>query len=274
MIRTLRRKAQELKAHLVRLTRGNKFVWNGIYADFHTIPEPSIAFNSQIWLSFLRGELTHHRDAFIRTGSLDKSSPGHDLLALTTALMLQKDLSTKKNISILDIGGGAGISYLHVLNALPQKYRASVSYTVYETENVCTLGKELFKDDRFSISFTSTLPDRDTSSFDIIYISTALQYFSDYKAILDHCRKSAARCILFTRLSAGEHIPSFATAQTNLKGHTIPYWFLSLQEIVGQLSAYDLVYDEKIPNIYSMDNFPPSHRLPYLRNLLFTRNAQ
>ena len=109
---------------------------------------------------------------------------------------------------------------------------------------------------------------------DIVYANSVLPYIEDYAALLKKLAGLGARYLLVARLAGGSY-PTYATRQLNLKGQVLPYWFHNTEEIKGILrsSGYALAYEGLTGPEYDQRNFPASHRVGRMRNLLFRRQA-
>ena len=235
-------------------------VWKGVYPSFNAIPASARAesFDDPSALQAAYLSANDQRRRYQRSGVVVSKSE-HSLLAFLAANILHKD----RPLSILDIGGGMGTAYLDLSASGSVR---SIRYQVMERPSVCEWGKKLWSDDE--ISFVSDWSEVKASP-DIIHISTALQYFTDYREVIRHAKASGAAYVLFTRLSAG-NIPTFATVQRNMLGGLLPYWFLSLKELLGLMQPeYEKVYEGRMRNYYDMSNFPDTHRLADFVHLLF-----
>jgi putative methyltransferase (TIGR04325 family) len=143
---------------------------------------------------------------------------------------------------------------------------------VIENEAVCLVGRRLYGPDD-TITFMSALPG-DIPALDIVHCRSALQYVDDYQALLRRLLRYRPRFALFLELAAG-NIPTYATAQLNLRGSVIACWFHSLDEIVG------IARDEGYAPLVRMPSgrflpaaaVPPSHRLERPSTVLFGRVA-
>ena len=172
----------------------------------------------------------------------------------------------RNGIRIVDFGGGMGNAYIHLLRnsvAIPD-----VEYHIVEIESVCNAGRDLFKSDP-RVHFHSSLP-AGLTGVDIVYICSALQYIEDYPGLLNALCSYRSKYFLFVKLSAGD-IPTYATAQKNLPGTVVPYWFVNLEEIERIMTGngYGLIYRCLLDREYDQGNFPPEYRLGRACNLLF-----
>jgi putative methyltransferase (TIGR04325 family) len=151
-----------------------------------------------------------------------------------------------------------GRAYLQLKRTLP----TAPTYMIVETAAVCARGRELVPD----ITFVDRLPD--VANPDIVYVRTSLQYLEDPLGTLRRLFTYGPRFVLLADTSAGE-IPTFATAQLNIRGSVIPCWFLSIDAIVDAAAGYELLMrvkgNRKLPRMA----VPSGYRLDRTVDLLF-----
>jgi putative methyltransferase (TIGR04325 family) len=236
--------------------------WEGIYAHFREVPTRGEGFNSAYWVEHSRQRT---EDEMSRVPS-DRSNifqvDGQSaFLALIASVAVRRD----QKLRIMDFGGGMGVGYFHLsrILAVPD----SVEYTVVETPSICNVARLLFKNDR-AIQFVTELPSQ--SRFDIVYLNSSLQYVEDYQHLIRQLAKYEPNYFLFVRLSAGD-IATYATAQLNVRGSRIPYWFLNIKEVVSIMDSlgYSLAFKTLGQEDFNQENFPPTYRLGRPCNLMF-----
>jgi putative methyltransferase (TIGR04325 family) len=176
----------------------------------------------------------------------------------------------RDRLQVLDFGGGVGQAFVHLISTW--RGRAAVVYHVVDLEGMCAAGRMLFANDS-RITFHTRLPDL-TGGIDIVYASAVLPYMDDYAATLRDLAALGAPYVLLTRLAAGA-FPTYAARQLNLTGQQLGYWFLNVQEIVDVMAAsgYLLVHEGQSGPDYLQSNYPPSHRIGRMRNMLFVGNS-
>ena len=239
--------------------------WEGIYSNFREVPRSGQGFENSYWVQRSRLRTEAMISAACNGSSFHRQVRGqHGLLPLLVSMV---GLGRKK-VRVLDFGGGMGVSYFHVSQALPSA--DFVDYTIVETAPVCKSARELFPDDS-RVYFVDELPAPGVR-FDIVYLNSSLQYIEDYSGLLNHLAIYDPSYFLFVRLSAGAQ-PTYATAQMNVHGSQIPYWFVSLSEIVSIMSSlgYVLVFKSTSEDELNQENFPPSHRIGQPCNVLFRK---
>jgi putative methyltransferase (TIGR04325 family) len=238
-----------------------------VYRTFADVPTHGAGHEGEHWVGSTRA-YTHATMLAMAAGSaIEPLGEDHALLPLLVAATALQ----QRAIHVLDFGGGMGISFLHLRRAVSSAIR--VRYTVIETEPVCAAARGLYAmDDR--IAFVSELP-ASLEPVDIVYVRSALQYVEDYATLLRRLVSYGPRHVLLAALAAGD-IPTFASAQINLEGSVIPYWFHGVDGIAAILAeeGYGLVV--RTPSDYSFRHrmdVPRSHRLDRGVNLVFRRIA-
>ncbi len=244
-------------------TNLRKYTWKGVYLNWSDLPSDVRGFDSNRFVN----------DTFMMTKNrLSKKyskipaeiKDENALLPLLAAIMCHKQLKVR----ILDFGGGMGISYIHIRDAIPNG--SFLDYHIIEQEKMCMGGASLFCNDDH-IHFHTDLP-VDLSDIDIVYINSALQYINDYLSLLKKLSAYKPTYFLFVRLSAGD-VPTYITVQENVPDVRIPYYFFNVDEIVSIMGecGYQLIFKGALGKKYSMDNLPPENRLEYQSNLLFAK---
>ena len=165
----------------------------------------------------------------------------------------------KKKPSILDYGGGVGISYMVI------KDDFLVDYTVVEVEKICEAGQSIWKNE---VKFYSTT-NFEMDNLDILYIKTSLQYAQNWKSTLENLLSFSPKTIILTDTACG-NIPTFLTTQ-KWKGNDVLYWFISDKELIELVKnfGYKLVLNEPCTSINSQfTNIPDDHILKESLNLI------
>jgi putative methyltransferase (TIGR04325 family) len=249
-------------------------IWEGIYSSFSEIPSESNLKNSfytenekpETWCNILTQDAQILKNKTEKYKIIPKDVHGeHTLLPLLISLIFNKN----EKINILDFGGGLGNEYLMLNKSVVNIPK--IEYTIFEIEAVCKAGISFYKNDK-SIKFISELPN-EFPGLDILFIKTSLQYFENYTSILNQLCSYNSTYIFFVKLSAVE-IPSYVSAQVNMPGMLIPYWFISAAELIELLAkhGYSLIYKSAIDTKYYQDNFPELYQMGPTSNFLFKKN--
>lgn len=249
----------------IRNTLLSRPPWEGIYKHFRDVPSKGKGFESDIWLNEILKPTKYILSLYEKNGFIPVKEGDEATLLSVLASIIQRE---KRSIKILDFGGALGIAYLKLISRLPDP--KAVEYIIIETQRVCQLGIELFKEHGM-IKFSSLLPEK-INSLDIIYMSSVLQYIEDYPWLLGRFCSYQPSYFLFVK-TASDNIPTYATAQKNMKGSSLPYWFINIQELIKimQDNGYSLILKEALKWRYNQNNFPQKYRLKHAHNLLFAR---
>ena len=235
--------------------------WDGVYPRLRDVPADGSSYDDERRIGEMR-RFARSALAMQRAGT----DPGlwHDALAVLAGVIAAE----RGAVEVLDVGGALGTAYIHLLATLPSFVRIRVS--VIDQEKMCAAGRELFADDA-RITFDTSL-DGQRGAPDIVYANSVLPYVEDYAGFLRKFAALGARHLLIARLAGGSY-PTYATRQLNLAGQVLPYWFHNTEEVKGILrnSGYELAYEGLTGPDYDQRNFPASHRVGRMRNLLFRR---
>jgi putative methyltransferase (TIGR04325 family) len=163
-----------------------------------------------------------------------------------------------------------GVGYVHLKQSLVQNQ--SVEYYVLERPAICEEGSRLFRNDP-RICFLSSLP-KSIDNLDVIHLNSVLQYIDDYKALLTELAELHPKYFLFVRLSAGD-VPTYVSAQLNVRGSVIPYRFISINEILEVMSflGFSLLSKSASEEKFNQENFPERYRMQWACNLLFAADT-
>ena len=247
-------------------------IWQGIFEQFSDVPTVGDAFSGKHWAERSKQSLANCRgysqSSMMAPAPLDFSE---SLLATVVAL-LQAELHAPQ-LTILDFGGGLGITYSKVIASLAKK--DSIDFHVVERENICRLGQEVFREDS-QISFHQCMPTLESA--DLVHVGSALQYVEDWKSVITKLGDYGPRYWLFTDLPAGD-IPTYASGQRYYES-TIPCWFFNISDILSQMrkESFCLLFRSTFNGAilgvrqgYPQANFPEKYRLGHSCNLLFSR---
>ena len=240
------------------------YVWQGIYSGLREVPKHGSGFSGDKWLAMCERYLR-----WVKTrGESGSTIPGevagrHVLLPLVVAC-----IGGASPVRVLDFGGGLAIDY--VLLAQATGGAADAEFHIVESPALVGAGARLFESDR-RVHFHDRLP-TSLPPLDLVHISTALQYIDDYPALLTSLIAYRPRYVLMVDLPAGD-IPTFATAQVNVRGSVIPSWFFNAGEIIALVEAagYRVSFKAASEQQFDLGNFPVSHQLSRACHLLFSR---
>lgn len=243
----------------------SRSLWKGIYDSFDAVPCHGPGYEGDEWL------LPRAASTAALKKRLD-DAPGQTYPIESRYLLLPACIAglraSSTNLRILDFGGALGIAYLHLRTAASPL--DDCEYYVVDNLRSCEEGRRIFAGDP-RIHFRTDAAD--VPSADVIFMSGVLQYVPNYAEVLhDLTQRFAPKLLLLTLLPVG-HFETFASAQINLPGSSMPAWFFGREELEALLSGlgYCLVFRGRAELEFDMDEFPPSHRLDAMSNLVFAR---
>lgn len=252
--------------HWIRSRRQpSRSLWKGIHDHFRDVPREGPAYEGDEWIL---GRAAATTDLKRRVYGSPELAPAIDSRYLLLPACIATLRAAHRPIRILDFGGALGVGYLHLrATAGPLD---DCDYYVVDNDRSCEEGRRIFEGDpqiRF-LADASQVP-----AADVIFMSGVLQYISDYAGVLnDLTRRFEPALVLLTLMPVGE-FATFASAQVNLRGSTMPAWFFNLDELRGLMSGlgYRLVLRSRAELDFDMQDFPASHRLHAMANLVFAR---
>lgn len=130
-----------------------------------------------------------------------------------------------ENIRICDVGGGFGSQYINLLLSLKNNI---IQYTIIELPSVAKAGGVIYKNHE-EIKFVSQFPEP-TESFDIVNFGSSLQYFEQYKEVIETVCAYGASEIILTDLPMSD-LSSFVCAQINMENRVMPINVFNCNEI-------------------------------------------
>ena len=151
----------------------------------------------------------------------------------------------KRNIKILDYGGGANPAYSYIENSTKIKTKTCV----IEQENFCRIIKNKIPNKyKKRIKYFSSLNQLDEFIFDIVCFNSSIQYLEDYKKILDDVIKLKPLYILITRTNFHMGKEDYYTLENGPAFSSWhPYIFFSYYKLTKLLKSkqYNLVFSNK-----------------------------
>jgi putative methyltransferase (TIGR04325 family) len=266
LLRHAKRAARRLAPPLLVDLLPKRYIWHGIYAHYRDVPIVPASHDLFVERCTLPDavEVAARID---RCGTVPAEAIGaHMLLGLLVAAAYRPAAPLR----ILDLGGGLGLDYLHLLTTVVPT--PTLEYHIVEIPSAVREGERLYEHDD-QLRFHSSIPQ--IEDLDIVLVKGALQYFDDPRGILEGLLDLRPRHVFLVNLSAGD-FPTYATAQRNLRGGSMAYWFLNVGEVIQWVSgkSYDLVYKSALEPVYDQSNFPPELRMGRTCNLLFERTGR
>lgn len=231
--------------------------FRGVHPDFGAVPRAAGIFDSDAWKEALARDVRSVREG----AAWEELDLEHEALHLIVRLTMRET-----GVSILDFGGGAGISFAWLRRQLPE---APIRYHVVELPAAVEVGERLFAGDP-DISFSGT--PADAHAPDVVFVRSALQYVTDWRETARELFGLDPSYVILEKFS-GVTCASYATEQLNVAGHSAPYWFISFDELfdVASASGYRRVLWRRLPRVYDQSNFPPELRMGQASTLIFAK---
>ncbi len=240
-------------------------IWEGVYKNFKETGVKNDVFNEEAWVSNSLKKLEKIvRD---RSGNYSENLNQDALLPLLTASIL----STNKKPTVLDFGGGLGISYAQILKSVGKA--ENVKFFIVEKEAVCKAGSKFFKNNK-QVIFLNSLPK--IKKIDLIHLRSSLQYMEDWKNVLAKLVEYKPSFFLFIDLFAG-NVPTYVTLQ-NYYGKKIPCQFLNINDVIKEMkkNGFEVLYKAPFPSTFfcklsdfPQSNLPTKYRVKNSYNILF-----
>jgi putative methyltransferase (TIGR04325 family) len=230
-------------------------MWSGIYERYEEVPVTGPGFDGEEWIAAVRDDARR----MMQSTTLDSGFWGSKIATIAA-------LCRRRPLTILDFGGGLGTACLHLERSV--RPPGPIGYHVVEGKRVCEEGRHLGVSS--SIRYHDHLPTLD--AVDIVLARSSLQYIPQWRDLLGALAAYRAQYFLIEDLPAGAN-PTFASAQLNMPGSSIPYWFFNRDDVVRAVEShgYSLTLDVPTSRTVMPRAFPESHRIGTTRDLLFER---
>jgi len=239
-------------------------IWEGIYSKFSDVLVKGTGHSEK---DMINGTINLINSA-IFDGRNNTQFSSDILNHVFLAFLVSTQIMNKKDIIIVDFGGGLGIGYVSIKKMLHLDFL--LNYNVIEDNRITEIGKNLWKNDN-NINFYSEIPKLNNNP-DIVYISSALQYIENYKNIISKLCEYNSNFILFSKFSAVK-CKTYITSQRNIPGTVIPYIFINETELIEILNSfnYNLVLKTNASRGYDQSNFSEEQRMDRTSDFLFAK---
>ncbi len=111
-----------------------KVIWEGVYEHYRDVPTDGLGFDEDVWIESTR----RMTETLLESNSLsshpDPVFEDHAILPPTFASLV----GNARKSTILDFGGGMGVSYIYLRQSLVGKF--AMRYHVVECPRVCQVG--------------------------------------------------------------------------------------------------------------------------------------
>jgi putative methyltransferase (TIGR04325 family) len=236
-------------------------IFQGVYEKFSDVPGSLDIFESD---DYLKKTEQHLFDALA-----EKIEPREYLLtSIVSTLMLERGL-----LSVLDFGGGPGIIFLAIRNALSDL--TGLTFHVLENESICRMANHI---DSESLIFYSNVQ-KLLPHYDLVHLGSVIQYVEDLEGMLKMISDKSPKYILVSDAMVGTECTFVTTA--DWYGHKHPHRFMSFKDIIGLFRNFEYELAVKVPHIsiirghrqfYDMSNMPVDCRVDKTWHLLFKFN--
>ena len=171
-------------------------IWEGIYPDFQSAVADAkgAGFSGEVYRTRSLQAATECLAALKSEQPIPafhKQRSTH--LPLTVAMIL----GDKKQVSILDFGGGLGIGYMTLAESIPVDLKR-IEYNIVEVPEVCRSGMGLHA---VGVMYTSDLPT--AAKFDLIHAASSFQYIEHWQDLLAKFAALRPEHILLSDVFAG-----------------------------------------------------------------------
>lgn len=240
-----------------RLKYGSHVVFSGVYNSFDEVLDES-PWTGKNWLDLSKQKLLRVLN-----------NPDHFVSEYHTIIVqLINTVYGSSQCRVLDFAGGTGFTYYSIRHSLININ--NLTWDVCDNGVLSDLGKQLSGADKSLHYYT----DIDYSTtYDIVFINTSLQYIEDFSGLLKSLSKTKPRFFVFTRLLSG-YYKTFVSSQ-NIHGKTTPLIFINFDDLVACLSnlGFDLILksvcgEENLEGRYAK-NIPINMRTKNSLNVCF-----
>lgn len=233
-------------------------VWEGVYQSFEEAGGDFDAFDTDIWIEKQKKRaLTYHEWLSVSENSIPTPAVSKDYpLPLVVSMLL----SSKKEISVIDFGGGMGTQYLEVLSKVPG-VKNKLKYFIVDSNATISNVPEEVKNYK-NLFFFENFEEID-QTFDIIHIGSVLPYIKNWQKLLNGLvERFKSKYLVFSDLLAGE-VPTFVTHQIFYE-KKIPHWFINFKELTKVIEKdYRQIYCSKfVHKILEQEEVFPNFALP------------
>jgi putative methyltransferase (TIGR04325 family) len=158
------------------------------------------------WPDFVRAvQSTQPLGVYHEAAQVDSENPVAHNFVLAFAYVLARAAAGRNSLSVLDWGGGVGHYAVIARATLPE---VQIDYTVLDLPGLCSAGRTLLPDVRFTSDAEECLSRR----YDLIFASGSLQYAADWQGLLRRFANSAERWVFLNR-TPFVNGPSFVVVQ-------------------------------------------------------------
>ncbi len=235
-------------------------VWRGVHSRFSDVPRTGPGFAGEAWQRILRADA----ERAMAGEWNDEVVLEHEVLLLVLRVLA----SAGRKLHVVDFGGGCGSSYFYLRRNAPE---LELRYDVIEVPDVIAGARDLADG---SLGFSVTIGTQHDAA-DVVFVKSALQYVEDYRATIRSLLRIGAAFLVFEKFS-GVGCETYASAQVNVGDSSIPYWFISIPELLdlARDAGYECVLRRRLMRHYDQARFPARLRMDQASTLVFRKRAR
>jgi len=240
-------------------------IFSGVFDSFREAGGSLAFFGSDLYLEKARERLL--------AAIAGPPQPGEYVLAPIAASLI----ADRGRLSILDFGGGPGVSYLSVKEALASPAR--LSYHIFDNEALCALGRTHLGNEP-GLAFHHRMTDLEPT-YDLVHFGSVLQYVDDIAGLLRTVAEKSPDYILVSDAMTGTK-STFVTL-ADYYGNRHPFRFQSKPDMLAAFATAGFVLCLDLPFVpmtrgqrqfYDMRNLPEDCRTDGTRHLMFSRQKR
>ncbi len=201
--------------------------FKGIYKNFYQLREELESPQQYYWPRAIQQEFEAQKSRMRAWSSISPPMGNYRTNFLPTSLALFPG----KKIRVLDIGGGLNNVYEYLKFSLNKE----IYVTVFEQFPAVENGIKLYGDNP-KIKFVAILPETN-NAFDVVYLGSSIQYFPDFRRLMNDISKLNPTLIVIADSSFGIS-ETFACKQVNMSGVVIPYLVINKDEFENVVGEY------------------------------------
>ena len=184
----------------------------GVYEKFQQVEGDPFA--TEGWINHCREMIKRWNSPFWRLHlgfkNLAKKTLGIPVEYQEIIKHIKKLLTTRKTISILDIGGGFGDNFFYINRELGPISK-NIKYTVVDNKVQCDFGVEFYQNRCQNITFKTDMP---KEKFDIIIVIGTLQCIENWRDFISEITKLSNDSIFISRTPLNVSSSTFVTIQS------------------------------------------------------------
>ncbi|HEV2551599.1 MAG TPA: hypothetical protein VGU20_30095 [Stellaceae bacterium] len=176
------------------------------------------------------------------SGSITTSDESAHNVFMTFAYVVARAALRRRELSILDWGGGIGYYALIAQRLLPE---VALDYVIKELPGLADLGRELMPMVRFECEELRCF----SRSYDLVLASSSIQYSQNWRALLTQLATAANEWLYIARVPIVRRAKSFVVVQRPYHyGYRTEYfsWVLNKDELLAHIGNQRLTLEREV----------------------------